>query len=284
MWPMRAECLVPGTDLRESAALLTILAYKGMAATSAAINVAALALSMERLVVYRPHRSAIDQVDATDLNSHPAAPPRLFHSPFVIESPDPRNISLFADVVSVAGYSLDGRWFVIFWRYPDGCGVFEWGAHWQAERDADFDVVSENSLLVPNKEEWDGLARQSIRFAIILGLLLDADGTPVEQRTEKPQRPEARRYGQKRAPATGWETRHLVVPAGRRPASEVRPEPQLETTREGLLLKPVEVRGFLRRQTHGPRNSERKWIYVEGFQSRRWVSPLPVRIDVRGAP
>lgn len=47
-------------------------------------------------------------------------------------------------------------------------------------------------------------------------------------------------------------------------------------------LKPVEtlVRGHLKRQPYGPGRSERKWIYVQEYEARRWVSARPVRVDV----
>jgi hypothetical protein len=43
------------------------------------------------------------------------------------------------------------------------------------------------------------------------------------------------------------------------------------------------VRGHLKRQPFGPRSSQRKWVYVSAYEARRWVSPKPQIVRVRGA-
>ncbi len=47
------------------------------------------------------------------------------------------------------------------------------------------------------------------------------------------------------------------------------------------LRNDAAVSGHLKRQRHGAGNTETKWIYVQEYSSRRWISPLHRKKIVR---
>lgn len=153
--------------------------------------------------------------------------------------------SVLDDVL--AGLSADERHEVVL--IHGACG---WGAAELAEG-----VQVRESPLVPDHGEQVAWTREAARFAIVLGLLLDAEGTPV-RRADEP------------GPWKGWLTRHLTM--GR---EDPAPGPHAAPARVGEGVE-VQVRGHLKRQRHGPGNALVRWIYVRSYGARRWVAPRTV--------
>lgn len=76
---------IPRTgDLRYDAAQLALTSFPY--APPSMVNVAALALSMERLAVHELSGGAIKLVHSADLRSIPEKPPNLMQHPWLIES------------------------------------------------------------------------------------------------------------------------------------------------------------------------------------------------------
>jgi hypothetical protein len=40
------------------------------------------------------------------------------------------------------------------------------------------------------------------------------------------------------------------------------------------------AQGGIKRQAYGPGLSQRKWIYVQGYEARRWIASRPLKIVV----
>jgi hypothetical protein len=70
----------------------------------------------------------------------------------------------------------------------------------------------------------------------------------------------------------------LAVPAGKAPAERT---PAAEAAPAGRAADVVAVRGHLKRPRHGAGLAETKWIYVAGYEARRWVAPGPRKVVVR---
>ena len=261
-------------DLRLAAAELATRALPG--APPAAVNVAALALSMRgRLVVHRLAAGATRLVHETDLHSLPGEPPRLLRGPWIAEAREPER-GLFAGCAALGGYPLDGAVFLVGLGYPDGAMVARWVPRWDGRDLAAGMPEPDGSPLVDDVEGHAAWAREAARFAVVLGLLLDAEGTPVAT-ADEPRRRERRQAGRR----PEWVVRRvyldrLVRRAGGG-AAEAASEP---VDREHLGAAMVPVRGHLRRQPYGPGGALRRWVYVEGYEARRWVAPRAV-VDVR---
>lgn len=235
------------------------------------INVAALSLAFgQRLELTELRRGAINLVHATDLHSLPGEAPRLLRAPLLIEAARPeKGERLFGDYVSLGAYQLDGQYYLVGASYPDGLRVARWSPTW-AERDIEETVDYDPSPLIGgDQREHAEFIREAARFLIVLGLLLDAEASPL-----RPERTEfgAHKRGAGGTTTGGWAVTHVYLGQHGESAGTSRDGDGSSTTG---LAEEVAVRGHLKRQRHGPGNTETKWIYIAGYQARRWISPRP---------
>lgn len=274
--------LPPETDLRTAAAALAIKVYsqRPVIEQPALVNTAALALSMPRLVVHRISPGAVNLVHSTDLHSLPNEPPRLLRGAWIIETKRPDGEPLFGRTVCLAGYHVEGEGiFLQGTDYPDGVFTAKWTPQW-AGGDLEAGVVRDTSPLIDDVDRHHEWTRQAARFAVVLGLLLDAEGSPVVAKDETPAGRRQRGTGSGKT-QTSWTVRRVFVGRDKVFRAAGASEPAGEgAERRDLSAAVVPVRGHLKRQPYGPGRSERKWIYVQGYEARRWVAPGPVRVDV----
>lgn len=269
-------------DIRTRAAHLVVASFGVEAAIAqpALVNIAALALSMDRLVVHRLTADAAEQVRATELRAVPGQPPGLMRRPFIVESRRPERHPLFGQTAALAGYELDGRLFLIGLDYPDGIRVEPVRIHWQ-EQDIE-PTTTDSPLIEGDIHEHRLWAQYAAEWVVTLGALLEAEGAPLEAEdwseasASKRQRP-----GRRQKATDGWLVRRVALT--RAAAQRVSSRANAETSaarRDGLVLGETWVRGHLRRQPYGPGRELRKWVYIEGYEARRWMSRRPLRIDV----
>lgn len=290
MWPRR-DSVPPVEDIRIRAAVLAgnVIGPRTVAAQPSLINLAALTLSMDRLVVYRLTADAAEQVRSTELRSMPGRPPRLLRRPFIIESRRPERFSLFGETASLAGYELGGRLFLIGFEYPDGVHVEPVRISWE-ERDIEATTVA-SPYVETDIREHRAWAERAAEWIVTLGALLEAEGTPILAEDWGGAEDQQRRHGSPRGRGhgneAGWLIRRvsLTPQAAHRVQSRVGeesagPAEDVGLQREGLVLGETWVRGHLRRQPYGPGRELRKWVYIEGYEARRWMSARPLRIDV----
>lgn len=252
------------------------------------INVAALALAMrDRLIVHQLSAGARAYIHSTDLRTLPGQPPDLLKKPFLITARKPEEgETLFGDVAQIGGYWADDTLFLVLFGYPDGVYVYPWKPVWQ---EIDVDDVGFSGGFISDvaysKEKWEDLGHQAIRFLLVLGLMLQAEGSPVV--VERP--PRAKKSGpstnsQKRSRDNQWSTRRIYVDGKIRYSQSERQSDGTDggtrKVRDDLQEMTVMVSGYIRRQPYGPKNSLRKWIYVRSYEARRWVAPKPLRINV----
>lgn len=275
--PLRERRLPLSGDLRQDAALLATLAYgRRLLEQPALVNFAALAISMsDRLIVHRLAHGAVRAVAETDLHSLPGEPPQLLRGPWILESRSPEE-PLFGATAALAGYPLDDAIFLLGLDYPDGVYVARWTPHWE---EREISVAEDDSPLIADVDRHREWAREAARFVVVLSLLLESEGSPVEVSEER-QRPHGRGSGGGRS--SDWVVRrvHLgrIIRSVSRPAQSQEPQPSAEERQ----ARTVPVRGHIKRQPYGPGRSLRRWIYVESYEARRWISPKPLRIEVSG--
>ena len=248
------------------------------------INVAALALSQERLCAHRLTPSAIRQVRETEIHALPAEPPNLMKSGWLIESASLEE-PLFEDVVALGGYTLGEDSFVIGWFYPEFGFVAKWTPEW-GDSDIEGQLADDPGIFIKDAAAHTQKSREGIKFALTLALLLEAEGTPVEvaeQRVVAP--PRQKKPGEKKAPPLlGWSIRHVRLGASghtsQAAAEDAERTPGEPQNRDGLKAETVPIKGHLRRQAHGVGRKERKLIFVAGFEAIRYTGSKPVRIYV----
>ena len=264
-------------DLRTSAGELCFKEW-GLEATletKSLVNVAALSLSMPRLVVHRPSPEICEIVRNTDISSLPPVAPRLLCLPFVIEAAHPATERLVDDIVCIGGYWLDGVLYVIAMDSeaisvahitPDWGGSVETAAH-------EGESFGDTRLLML-------MSTAAMRFALTLAVLLDADNCPVVDDAEHLVQPAPPRRNLQERPRKGevWTRRTLFLSPTYHPSA---PHEATGEHREGLRAEVVNVRGFLRRQPYGPGGKDRKWMFIAPFESVRWVGDKGQIIDIK---
>lgn len=120
-----------------------------------------------------------------------------------------------------------------------------------------------------------------MRWAVTYATLLDAAGSPVRVSEDAPPR---ERNPAKQREARAWSTsRVTLTPEGERIMAPTQEAPSpLDTT--GRTAAQVQVRGHLKRQRYGVGNASVRWIYVSGYDARRWVAPWSTRDVSAGKP
>jgi hypothetical protein len=275
-----------GSDLRTTAGALAALTY-GMDTVlemPALVNIAALAwLTRERRVVHRISSGAAHVVHDTDLRTIPSAPPPLLHRPWILTSRNPeRGECLFGDTAELAGYPLDDRIYLIGLQYPDGIKVAGWRPKWSAD---EIEIGLHGTAdLIDDVDAWQDWARDAARFALMLGILLDAESTPVvlDSDTERSRAQGGSSHSHQSKGTSAWSVRRVYVDARiYRPSSQTS-SGEAMGKRDDLVPTRSMVSGHLKRQPYGPGRSLRKWVYVHAYEARRWTMPNhSTRIDVQ---
>lgn len=259
---------------RERAAAVAIATWGEHLVTTASVllNIAALAdAARDRLVVHQLRAQTAALVDATDLRSSPTEPPALMNGPWLVEPADTSR-PLAGGVIGVGAYELDGRAYVVTLTADGGAQSGEATLHWDSDLGATFDDrgASEAGLLGISRDEWAQPLCQGVRTALVLGILLDAERTPLEREDHSPSPRRGATRDQRRA-AEAWTTRTCSVRAGALGGPPVDERGTLDT--RGLAAVEARVSGHLKRQPHGPGGRERRYVWIESYEARRWVAP-----------
>jgi len=276
----------PQAPPRKRAAALALARYgrQTLEETPTLVNAAALALApCERRVVHQVRPGAVSLVHATDLHTLPGQAPRLLRAPAIVEVNRPeRGDALWGKTASLGAYELDGAIYLVGVEYPDGAIVARWRPRW-GERDLDAGVDRDASMssMIDDVDEHHAWACEAARFLVVFGLLLDAEGAPLRREDERAGK-RRQREERPQSDRPEWVTRHIYL--DERPASSGAPA---DSPRGSPAAPPadaredvVAVRGHVKRQRYGEGREKSKWIYVESYEARRWVSPRPVRLVV----
>jgi hypothetical protein len=264
------------SDPREAAAELAMRVHgRTVMGAPAMVNVAGLAMAtLERLTVHEVRLPVPDTVAATDLHSLPDQPPRLLRRPCIVEVRTPGPELLFGDTASLGCYELDGARYLVGLQYPDGALVAQWKPRWSGG-ELDQGVTREpaeqpllEGIAVDEHHAW---ACDAARFLVVLGLLLDAEATPLTTTEDAPATDRRKRRKKKgTASAKPWAVTRVYLQSRPKGSGGAAGD---GSGVDGKTAAQVEVRGHLKRQPHGPGGSLRKWVYVAAYEARRWVAP-----------
>lgn len=86
---------------------------------------------------------------------------------------------LVGDTVSLGGYALDGVTYLVGLDWPDGARVARWTPTWGGgELEAGI-PLDDSPLIATDTGGHQAGTREVARLAVVLGLLLDAEGSPT---------------------------------------------------------------------------------------------------------
>lgn len=264
----RHAAKLPATaPLREAAAGVAISEWGAEVVREqlAAVNVGALAIRAgANPAVYFARPSASAVVHSTDLHSIPDAPPRLLRSAGIVEARRPETGErLWGSVASLGWYEVvpgdahadgaTGAYYLVGLGYPDGIVVARWRPSWTGhDLEPELPEV-DRSPLIDDVDSHHEFARASARYLIVLGLLAESDPSPLRIEIDRRERG----------------TRHVYLGDHAPPARDVDAADVIE----GRVAEAVAVRGHLKRQRYGDGRERVRWIYVAGYEARRWFAP-----------
>lgn len=229
--------------------------------------------------------------------SCPEEAPQLLRRPWLIEVEKPlEGERLYGDTTALGAYfdPTSAQWMLIGWMIVDGeprVRQMVWMQSWTRDMHQKLEIAEEGyewrdgawtevaSMPVGQFAERRDWFREGVRFATVLGALLEAESTFLRTHDTQPkaQRGMQGRSGRTRPP--GWITRHITLDG----KEAKRTPPKVTSTplvTDGLALTEVPVREYVRCQRYGEGNQERKWVIIKAHVSHRWTSPNPTRIVV----
>jgi hypothetical protein len=262
------DTLPAGLALREQAAhvALTTFGAETVSETQGLVNAGALAVltrCQPPTWLCRPSASAV--VHGTDLHSIPTEPPTILRGPGLVEVRRPETGErLWGDVASLGWYAINETYFLMGLTYPDGFVLARWTPRWSGgELEAEL-PSADHSPLIDDVDAHHEFARQAARYLIVLGLLAEAETSPLRIEIDRRDR----------------RTKHIYFDDAIRPPRAVDP---VEDAVDGRIADAVIVSGHLKRQRHGEGRAQVKWIYVAGYSARRWFAPR-WRVERREEP
>src|SRR5690606_1894540 len=201
------------------------------------------------------------------LHSLPDEPPRLLRTGWIAEVREPGREVLFGSTCSIGCYELDGTRYLIGLDHPDGARVARWRPQWRGG-ELEAGIVREDSGgLVDDVQEHEEWGREAARWAVVLGLLLDAEGVPLRTTDEGPALPGSR-HGAARS-GRPWGVRRISLTGGPVPRPGGGSGEAQATELDQRIAAEVRVRGHLKRQRYGSERALVKWVYVESYEARR---------------
>ena len=183
----------------------------------------------DRLVAHRLTPAVARRVNGVGLASIPEILPLLLRRPWLVEVIEPlKGERLFGDTTALGGFCdpKTGYWNVVGWRLVNGqpkVRAMFTSQPWTAVAKPDLDAVDEDYQWRADgwhatqpitkdeyreNQEW---LQTAVRFAMLLGALLEADNTFLRTRDEAPkkERDVSTKAGVPRPP--GWITRYVGI-------------------------------------------------------------------------
>ncbi len=257
----------------------------------------------DRLVAHRLTPAVARRVNSVGLASIPEILPLLLRGPWLVEVIEPlKGERLFGDTTALGGFCdpKTGYWNLVGWRIVDKQPMVRsmvTNQPWTAIGTRDLDPLNEDyqwsadgwhvnrTITRDGYREHSDWFQECVRFAMLLGALLEAENTFLRTRDEAPkkERDVSTKAGVPRPP--GWITRYVGIDPeeGKRTVSkksEPPAKPEQPPNTDGLSWVEVRVREHVRLQRCGERNQERRWVTIKAHTSHRWASQNPRRIIV----
>jgi hypothetical protein len=235
-----------------------------------------LSMALKPIVTaFQVRPAAARIVNNTQLNYVPHAMPKMLKQAAVVSASRPETGDrLVGDIAAIGWFWADDTMHLCVQsgpteRYEGGNFYFaHWRPSWSGEDLARTLDISDAPFVTDLDRQGYAITAQAVRFLVTFAIVLGAEQTPLRVENEKPRKGAPKGA----SPQTTWVTRHVYL--SEQPTSHKYPskEETEAAQREGFTLEEIEVRGFIRRQRHGPGNSLVKEIYIKGFLSHRWVA------------
>jgi len=238
-------------------------------------NTAMFRLSFgETFTVYTLTDGAIGKIMHTEIENMPKEIPALMKNSFLIEA---RQVNLFGNIQSIGGLILNNEIYLIFITSNGNLYSQTFSKFFNGIKISDvnmmynYDIKKDPLDTIYMKERKDILS-----FVIVFFLMMEAKRTPFVVEVKKNKKHNDDKL--KRKEKMDWIEKRIYIDRTTKYKHVKHGSSILD--KDGKYLKDSIVHGFLRLQRFGKDLSESEWIYIDDYDSKRWVNRGDTRIIV----
>jgi hypothetical protein len=230
----------------------------------------------ELFTVYSLTDGAIGKVKRAKIENMPKEIPRFMQHSFLIETRHDDK-TFFDNIRSIGGLLINNEVYLIFETNDEKLYSQTFSNIFDGKKIEDinlmytYDANKDPSDTVYMKERKDVLS-----FVLALSLFLEAERTPLLVEVINNKKPNGNKSKRKEKP--DWIEKRIYI--DKTIKYKKKGDGSAVFDKEGKRLKDISVHGFLRLQHFGKGLSESKWIYIEDYDSTRWVNSGDTRITV----
>jgi hypothetical protein len=218
----------------------------------------------------------VKKIMRTRIGNVPQELPLFMQKFFFIEARP--NKVLFSKIQSIGGFNFNNEIYLIFETDKEILYSQTFSKSFDGRKLEDvnmmyyYDEKNDPPDTIEMKERKDILS-----FVVALSLLMEVKKPPFIIETDTNNK---RKAGNKvkHKEKTDWIVRRIYIDKNVRYKNKKTGNTVLD--KEGKHLKDTSVHGFLRQQRCGKGLTETEWVYIEDYDSKRWVSSGDTRIVV----
>jgi hypothetical protein len=226
----------------------------------------------EPLTVHQITDGVCKKIMNVKIENLPEGYPQFLKEPFLLEAK--QNSHLFDDVHTIGGYIGDEGIFIII-AYCDNSSIV-------LKKDKPFTGGRLDEINFETKDEltknYESKARKVFPFIVVLALMLEAEKSPVLVDNGNKKSKKKNKGKNKGGKQADWVERRIYIDA--KYNSQKNSADYFPMDKDDKIKREVFIQGFLRHQPYGPKHGLRKWIYVEGFESSRWINKGDKKITI----
>jgi hypothetical protein len=229
----------------------------------------------KKIVVHKLTDGVIEKVKRTKIENIPNEIPKFMKQPFLFEARNDK--MLFDNINSIGGFIYNNEMFLIIGTQGNRYYCQREKLSFDGRKIEDIDFVFNTNVnygsFIQLKTRKDTFA-----FVTILSLMLEAEKTPltIDNKSEKTNNKS--QNNKNKNSETEWITRRIYIDKNIKYKNTSNEHNTLD--KNGKHLKEVIVNGYLRRQHYSKDLSETKWIYIDNFDSKRWITEKDTKIIV----
>ena len=217
----------------------------------------------------------VEKTNRTQIENVPKEMPRLLQKSFLIEARNDKN--LFDNIRSIGGFTASTEINLIIITDDKMMNHYSQtiSTSFDGRKIDELNMVYKNEYNVPHfiymKERKDIFS-----FVIKFALMMEAEKTPFTVETKNDKKHSSVKSKSKEK--SDWIEKRVYIDKDIRYQRTEKGDGVLD--KNGKTLKDTLVHGFLRLQRFGENLSESKWIYIDNYNSKRWVNSGDTRITV----
>jgi len=225
----------------------------------------------KNITVHTLTDGVIGKIKRTKIENIPNEIPIYMKQPFLFEAQNDK--TLFDDIQSIGGFIYKNEIFLIIGTKGDRFYCQREKSSFDGRNIDDINFIYNDGInygkFLEKKTRKDTFA-----FITTLSLMLEAEKTPLLIENKKNKL--SKKSNKKNVLETEWIVKRIYIDKNIKYENKTKGVEVLDKT--GKQLKDVTINGYLRKQHYGNGNLKTKWIYINSFESKRWVSEKDIKI------